>query len=301
MNSYPEYPYYSKKTECEEQPVAFPPQKQDWQPGLEYVMTPRPIYDNPAYVGSGKLKGKIALITGGDSGIGRAVAVAFAKEGADVAFTYLYEHQDAEETARVVESYGSRCLPMSLDMRTKAVCTDAVERTEKQLGGLNIVVNNQAVQFEQMSLLDISEEQLELTFRTNVFAYFYVTQAALPYLKEGDAIINTASITAYRGSPTLLDYSATKGATVTFSRSLSMSLVDQGIRVNTVAPGPFWTPLTPATYKAEKVSTFGTSTPMKRAGQPFEAAPAYVYLASDDSRYVTGETMHVNGGDFIGA
>lgn len=299
MIPYPEYPYYGKETKCKEQPIAFPPQHQSQQPGLEYLMTPRPIYENPAYTGSGKLEGRVALITGGDSGIGRAAAIAYAKEGADVAFAYLYETQDAEETRARIEQLGRRCLPIKSDLRYQKSCAATVEQVITTFGQLDVLVNNIAVQFPQTSLMDITEEQLELTFRTNLYSFFFTTQAALPHLSSGSSIINTASITAYRGAKTLLDYSATKGAIVSFTRSLSMSLVDQGIRVNAVAPGPIWTPLIPASFNAERVSTFGTDTPMGRAGQPFELAPTYVYLASEDSRYVTGQTLHVNGGDYI--
>jgi NAD(P)-dependent dehydrogenase (short-subunit alcohol dehydrogenase family) len=299
MKDYPKYPYYSKETKCEEKPVAFPPQHQDQQPGLEYVMNPRPIYENPGYLGSEKLKDQVAIITGGDSGIGRAVAVAFAKEGADVAIVYLYEEQDAEETKARIEELGRKCLAIPADIRYKENCVKAVEQAFKTFGKIDIVVNNAAVQYPQERLTDISEEQLIHTFATNIFSYFFVTQAALPHLKEGSSIINTASITAYRGEKALIDYSSTKGAIVSFTRSLSQSLVNQEIRVNAVAPGPFWTPLIPSSFSAEKVSTFGTDTPMKRAGQPFELAPTYVYLASQDSQYVTGQTLHVNGGDFI--
>ncbi|MCZ8522087.1 MULTISPECIES: SDR family oxidoreductase [Paenibacillus] len=299
MSAYPKYPYYGTRTECKEQPVAFPPQHQKQQPGLEYAMTPRPIYENPAYHGSRKLENRAALITGGDSGIGRAAAIAFAKEGADVAIAYLYEHPDAMETKARIEQLGRRCLAIPADLRTKAACTGIVEQTVGAFGRLDVLVNNLAVQYPQEKLTDITEEQLEQTFRTNIYSYFFTTQAALSHLKEGGSIINTASITAYRGEKTLLDYSATKAAIVGFTRSLSQNLVDQGIRVNAVAPGPIWTPLIPSSFPADRVAVFGTDTPMKRAGQPFELAPAYVYLASDDSRYVTGETMHVNGGDFI--
>ena len=299
MNSYPVYPYYSKKTVCKEQPITFPPQHQDQQPGLEYLMNPRPITENPSYAGSGKLKNKVAIITGGDSGIGRATAIAFSKEGANVVIVYLYEVPDAEETKHRIEQLGGRCLAIQADLRHKAQSASVVEQTLQAFGKLDILVNNIGVQFPQQSILDITEEQLLNTFTTNIFSFFYMTQAALPHLKPGSSIINTASITAYRGNKELIDYSSTKGAIVTFTRSLAMSLVDQNIRVNSVAPGPIWTPLIVSSYSAEEVSTFGSDTPMMRAGQPFELAPAYVYLASDDSRFVTGGTLHVNGGQFI--
>ncbi|MFP5115819.1 SDR family oxidoreductase [Bacillaceae bacterium C204] len=299
MNNYPMYPYYSKETKCEEQPIAFPPQHQNQKPGLEYLMNPRPIYENPSYAGSQKLQNKVAIITGGDSGIGRAVAVAFAKEGADVVIVYLYEQQDAEETKTRIEQIGRKCLAFPTDIRYKENCTKVVEQTIKTFGKIDILVNNAAVQFPREKLTDISEEQLINTFATNIFSYFFMTQAALPHLKSDSSIINTASITAYRGEKTLIDYSSTKGAIVSFTRSLSQNVVKQGIRVNSVAPGPIWTPLIPSSFSAEQVSTFGTDTPMKRAGQPFELAPTYVYLASQDSQYVTGQTLHVNGGDYI--
>jgi NAD(P)-dependent dehydrogenase (short-subunit alcohol dehydrogenase family) len=299
MKNYPTYPYYDMETKCEEQPIAFPPQHQEQQPGLEYLMNPRPIYENPSYVGSRKLQDKVAIITGGDSGIGRAVAVAFAKEGADVVIAYLYEEQDAEETKAKIEQIGRRCLAIPTDLRFKENCTKVVEQTIQSFGKLDILVNNCAVQYPHEKLEDISEQQLVHTFATNIFSYFFMTQAAMPHLKSGSAIINTSSITAYRGQKILIDYSATKGAIVSFTRSLSQSIIDKGIRVNAVAPGPIWTPLIPSSFSAERVSTFGTDTPMKRAGQPFELAPAYVYLASEDSQYVTGETLHINGGDFI--
>jgi NAD(P)-dependent dehydrogenase (short-subunit alcohol dehydrogenase family) len=299
MNNYPMYPYYGKETKCEEKPSAFPPQHQDQQPGLEYLMNPRPIYDNPSYTGSQKLQNKVAVITGGDSGIGRAVAVAFAKEGADIVIAYLYEQHDAEETKARIEQMGRKCIAIAADLRFKENCRKVVEQTIQAFGKLDILVNNIAVQYPQEKLTDISEEQLINTFATTIFSYFFMTQAALPHLKPGSSIINTTSITAYRGEKTLIDYSSTKGAIVSFTRSFSQNIVDQGIRVNAVAPGPIWTPLIPSSFSAERVTTFGTDTPMKRAGQPFELAPTYVYLASQDSQYVTGQTLHVNGGDFI--
>lgn len=298
-SKYPVYPYYATETKTTEQPIAFPPQHQNKQPGLEYVMNPLPIVENPAYKGSGKLLGKTAIISGGDSGIGRATAIAFAKEGANVLIVYLDEHRDAEETRARIEHLGGRCVLLAADLRSKANNYAAVDKALHAFGCLDIVVNNLGVQYPQESILDITESQLVHTFQTNFFSLFFMTQAALPHLREGASIINTASITAYQGEKTLIDYSATKGAIVSFTRSLALNLAGQGIRVNAVAPGPIWTPLIPSSFSADRVTTFGTDTPMKRAGQPFELAPAYVYLASDDSRYVTGETIHVNGGGFI--
>lgn len=294
MNFY--YPYLGYKTECQQVPIAFPPQHQPMQPGFEYLMCPRPIFDNPNYIGTGKLRGKVALITGGDSGIGRAVAVAFAKEGADITIAYFNEHEDARETKAYIEAQGRKCLLIPGDLREEAFCRKIVEDTIGRFGHLDVVVNNAGVQFPQSSLEDITAEQLEDTFRVNIFSFFYVTRAALPHLKCGSTIINTASVTAYRGNKTLIDYSSTKGAIVSFTRSMALSLVSKGIRVNGVAPGPVWTPLQPASYPAEYITTFGTDTPMKRAAQPVELAPTYVYLASDDSTYVTGQILHVNGG-----
>lgn len=296
----PMYPYYSSKTVCREQPLTFPPQHQPRQPGLETLMVPTPISENPAYVGSGKLKGKVAIITGGDSGIGRAAAIAFAKEGADLAIVYLYEHQDAQATKRRVEELGQRCLLIPGDLRQEAFSKTVVEHALHHFGTIDVLVLNQGVQYPQTKgIEDISSEQLHQTYATNIFPHFYMTRAALPYLKPGSTIISTASITAYAGAPLLIDYSSTKGAIVSFTRSLALSLVDKGIRVNAVAPGPIWTPLIPSSYSAEYVSTFGMETPMKRAGQPFELAPVYVFLASDDSSFVTGQTIHVNGGAMI--
>jgi NAD(P)-dependent dehydrogenase (short-subunit alcohol dehydrogenase family) len=292
----PMYPYFGHETQCKQVPITFPPQHQDRQPGLEYLMNPLPISDNPEYKGSRKMAGKVAIITGGDSGIGRAVAIGFAKEGADLAIAYLYEQQDAVATQRMVEQYGRRCLLIEGDLRQPAFSVEVVRRTLECYGKINVLVINQGVQFPQKSIMDISNEQLEDTFRTNIFPHFYMTKAALPYLRPGSSIISTASVTAYAGAPLLVDYSSTKGAIVSFTRSLSLQLVKYGIRVNAVAPGPIWTPLIVSSYSAEYVKTFGLETPMKRAGQPFELAPTYIYLASDDSSYVTGQVLHVNGG-----
>ncbi|MNM92981.1 General stress protein 39 [compost metagenome] len=295
----PVYPYYGKETVCIDQKLSFPPQHQPKQPGIESLMNPRPISENPEYCGSGKLKDKVAVITGGDSGIGRAVAYAFAKEGADIVIAYLNETSDAIETKNRIEQLGRRCLLLETDLRFKENCSSVIDGTILHFGQLDILVNNHAVQYPQNSIVDITEQQLYHTFQTNIFPFFFLVQAALPYLRRGSAIINTASVTAYQGKKNLIDYSSTKGAIVSFTRSLALSLVDQGIRVNAVAPGPIWTPLIPSSFTAEEVSTFGTDTPMNRAGQPYELAPAYVYLASSDSSYVTGETIHVNGGSMV--
>ena len=276
-----------------------PAQRQKRQPGIEQEMTPKPVAELPDYRGSGKLKDQVALITGGDSGIGRAVAILYAREGADVAIVYLNEHQDAEETKRQVEQEGRKCLLLPGDVGDEKFCQKAVKKTVDVFGRLDVVVNNAAEQHVRERLEDISAEQLEKTFRTNIFAMFYITKAALKHLKEGASIINTSSITAYRGNPKLIDYSSTKGAIVAFTRALAQSLSERGIRVNGVAPGPIWTPLIPATFSEEKVAKFGTDTPMKRPGEPAEVAPAYVFLAARDASYITGQFIHVNGGDFI--
>ncbi|WP_238650779.1 SDR family oxidoreductase [Paenibacillus piscarius] len=294
----PVYPYYGEKTVCRVQPIAFPPQHQDRQPGLESLMQPLPISEQPEDR-KGRLHGKTALITGGDSGIGRAAAVAFAREGADIAIAYLDEVSDAAATQRRIEELGQRCLRIETDLRHKANCFQAVGHTVQTFGKLDILVNNHGVQYPQKSILDISEEQLYQTYRTNIFPFFFLTQAALPHMRRGSCIINTASITAYRGHKELIDYSSTKGAIVSFTRSLALSLADSGIRVNSVAPGPVWTPLIPSSFSAEEVSVFGTETPFKRAAQPYELAGAYVYLASSDASYVTGTCIHVNGGDMV--
>ena len=278
-----------------------PPQHQERQPGRTKPMRPQPEDEMEHYRGSDKLAGKKAIITGGDSGIGRAVAVAFAKEGADVAIFYLEEHEDAEETKRLVEKEERNCLTIAGDIGDEDFCKEAVERAVKELGGLNVLVNNAAEQHPQDSLDDISSEQLERTFRTNIFSMFYLTKAALHHMSPGDAIINSTSVTAYRGSPHLIDYAATKGAIVGFTRSLSNALIkDKGIRVNGVAPGPIWTPLIPASFEEEKVDTFGENVPMGRPGQPNEIAACYVFLACQDSSYMTGQVLHPNGGEIIG-
>ncbi|MED4299047.1 SDR family oxidoreductase [Geobacillus stearothermophilus] len=281
------------------QQTTLPPQHQTRQPGLQTEMNPQPVTIKDSYKGSGKLKNKTAIISGGDSGIGRAVAVHFAKEGADVAILYLNEHEDADETKRLVEQEGRRCLAIAGDIGDEAFCKEAVKQTIEAFGKLDIVVNNAAEQHPQPNFLNITAAQLEKTFRTNVFGCFFLTKAALPHLKNGSAIINTASVTAYEGNEQLIDYSATKGAIVAFTRSLAKALVGQGIRVNGVAPGPIWTPLIPSTFKSEQVATFGANTPMKRPGQPCEVAPSYVFLASEEASYITGQMIHVNGGKIV--
>jgi len=274
-------------------------QTQEQQPGIEAKMNPEPIYDDNNYTGSGKLVGKVALITGGDSGIGRAVAIAYAKEGAHVAIAYLDEHSDAEKTVNLIEGYGVKALGIATDLSDDENCQDVIDQVITAFGQLNIVVNNAGKQFPTKDFLKITPDQLQETFSTNIFSMFYLTQAALPHLSKGDAIINTSSVTAYRGSPHLIDYSATKGAITTFTRSLALNLVEKGIRVNAVAPGPIWTPLIPATFDKQEVEIAGDDTPMKRRGQPVENAAAYVFLASTDSSYMIGQTIHVNGGDFV--
>src|SRR4051812_40472359 len=276
-----------------------PKQQQSRQPGVESEMKPKPESSPDYYRGGGKLDSKVAIITGGDSGIGRAVALSFAKEGADIVVVYLNEHGDANETKEKVEQRGRKCKLISGDVGDEKFCTEVSAQVMSEFGHLEILVNNAAEQHVRESILDIDNAQLERTFRTNIFSMFYMVKAVLPHLKKGSRIINTTSVTAYKGSPQLLDYSATKGAIVAFTRSLSLQLVERGIQVNGVAPGPIWTPLIPSTFPPEKVGEFGKNVPMKRPGQPDEVAPCYVFLASEDSSYMSGQILHPNGGTIV--
>lgn len=288
---------------CNKFPLSFPSQHQNRQPGMEYLMNPKPVSEccrNQCK----RLAGKTALITGGDSGIGRAVAYSFVREGADVAIVYYDETKDAAETEKYIKELGGKCLLLKGDLNNPAFAKKCVSETINCFGKLDILINNHAVQFIQRSILDISDEQLSFIFHNNVFSFFYLIKAALPYLKKDSSIINTTSVTAYQGNKDLIDYSATKGAIVALTRSLSQSLVSKGIRVNAVAPGPIWTPLIPSSFSAEEVRTFGSKTsevPMHRAGQPCEIAPCYVFLASDDASYMTGQVLHPNGGTIVGS
>ena len=279
--------------------MAKTPKKQNRQPGIESKMDPAPEYIKAGYCGSGKLQDKVALITGGDSGIGRAISVHFAREGADVAIVYLDEDIDAEETKRLVKAEGRECLLLKGDVKKAAFCKKAVQQTVKKWGKLNILVNNAGMQVPQKDPKAIDEKQLEETFRTNIFAYFHFANEALEFMKAGDSIINTTSVTAYRSSPNLVDYSSTKGAITSFTRSLATNIVKKNIRVNAVAPGPVWTPLIVSTFDAAKIKEFGSETAMKRAGQPSELGPAYVFLASEDASFITGQVIHVNGGEVV--
>ena len=278
-------------------PKKFPEQKQK-QPGKEHKMHPEPEIIRDNYKGSEKLKGKVALITGGDSGIGRSVAVHFAREGADIAIVYYKENKDAKKTQELIVKEGQKCLLIHKDLKEEKNCKDSVQGCIDEYGQLNILVNNAAMQFPKDSIEQITKKQLEKTFKTNIFPYFYMAEAVLEHLSAGDVIINTGSVTAYRGSEHLVDYASTKGAITSFTRSLSAQLAKKKIRVNGVAPGPIWTPLIVSTF--DDVTDFGQDTPMGRAGQPSEVGPAYVYLASEDSSYVTGQFIHVNGGEIIG-
>jgi NAD(P)-dependent dehydrogenase (short-subunit alcohol dehydrogenase family) len=284
----------------ETKPTSLPPQQQSQQPGLEEKMNPQPEYIRPNYRGSDKLQGKVALITGGDSGIGRAVAVHFAREGADVAIAFKPEEQaDADETQQLVKQEGRRCLLLPGDLRDPQHCQDIVTRTVQELGQLNIVVSNAAEQFTSTDVAEIPDEQFEDTFQVNFFALVRVVKAALPHLHAGDSIIATSSINAYRGNQQLVDYTSTKGAITAYIRSIAQQLAEKKIRANTVAPGPIWTPLIPASFPAEKVAQFGQDTTMKRPGQPSEVAPAFVFLASEDASYITGQAIHPNGGEVL--
>ncbi len=276
-----------------------PPQSQPHQPGSEAAMQPRPQAEMRAYRAAGKLDGRVALISGGDSGIGRAVAIGFAKEGSDVAFSYLDEHEDAQETMRLIQAEGRRTLAISGDIGGSAFCNDLVAQVIGAFGKLDILVNNAAEQHLQPDFQQLTDEQIERTFRTNIFAQFFLTRAALPHLKQGAAIINTTSVTAYKGSPAQVDYAATKGAIVAFTRSMATLLLDRGIRVNAVAPGPIWTPLIPASYPDDKTARHGESVPMRRPGQPDEVAPCYIFLASADASYMSGQVLHPNGGSIV--
>ncbi|MEM7565997.1 MAG: SDR family oxidoreductase [Pseudomonadota bacterium] len=268
-------------------------------PGLEHEMDPKPEY-MPRFPGSGRLKGKRVLITGGDSGIGRAVCVLFAREGADVAFAYLSEDRDAEETVRLIEAEGARALSFRGDLGVKAHCHDVVAKTVEAFGGLDVLINNAAEQHRRDDLTDIPEESLERTFRSNVYSYFFMVEAVLPHLQPGSSVINTSSVNAFMGMGLLLDYSSTRGASLALSRSLAERLVEKGIRVNSVAPGPIWTPFIPVAMTEEEMKTFGSQVPMGRAGQPNEVAPSFLFLACDDSSYMTGQTLHPNGGVIVG-
>ncbi|HUS34444.1 MAG TPA: SDR family oxidoreductase [Verrucomicrobiae bacterium] len=276
-----------------------PKQHQNVRPGREKKMTPKPEAETPHHIGTGKLANKVAIITGGDSGIGRAVAIAFAKEGAKVVVSYLNEHDDAHETKELVEKEGGECLLIPGDIGKEALCQKIVKKAKDEFGRVDVVVNNAAEQHPTEDFLKITEKQLERTFRTNIFSFFFLTKAALPHLKKGSTIINTTSVTAYRGSEHLIDYASTKGAIVAFTRSLAKNLAEKEIRVNGVAPGPIWTPLIPSTFSEDKVEKFGQSVPLKRVGEPSEVAPCYVFLASEDSSYMTGQVLHPNGGEVI--
>lgn len=296
---YPERKYLGYKDINCKIPNTFPSQHQNIQPGMEYLMNPNPIFEDLDYVPSNKLKNKVVLISGGDSGIGRAIAILFAKEGADIIIVYLNEKQDAQYTKNRIEELGRRCIIIEGDLKNEKCSKFVVDNTINAFGKIDILINNCAVQFPQNSILDITASQLINTFENNFYSYFYLTKATLPYLMANSSIINTASITAFTGKEDLIDYSSTKGAIVSFTKSLSLSLADMKIRVNAVAPGPVWTPLITSSFNEQKIETFGADVPLKRAGEPFEIAPAYLYLASDDSRYVTGQIIHVNGGTII--
>lgn len=285
---------------CKKFKVQFPPQSQEVQPGMEYLMTPRPVFYNHNYKSAGKLQGKVAIITGGDSGIGRAVAIAYAREGASVVIPYYNEHMDAKETEQYIKRLGGCCLLMAGDIKEQSFCDKIVRETLKRFGKIDILVNNAGVQYQQKSLLDITDEQFDYTMKTNIYSIFYLTKRALKHMLPGSSIINVSSVTTFYGEPKLIDYVTSKGAIVGFTRSLATNLADKNIRVNAVAPGYFWTALQPACWEPAKIPTLGADAPMKRSGQTYEIAPLFVYLASDDSSYVTGQVMHINGGQYKG-
>ena len=295
------YNYYNnigvKSTEYN---IMAPEQSQNEQPGMEYLMTPSPIFDNPNYKGSGKLKGKVAIITGGDSGLGRAAAIAFVKEGAKVVIPYLNEHEDALFTKEYIETLGGECLLLSGDITNKSFCENIVTKALEAFGKIDILVNNAGVQYQQDSLECISDEQFDRTMKVNIYGMFYLTKAALPYLKSGASIINLTSVTTFYGDPQLIDYVTTKGAIVGFTRALARNLALKNIRVNAIAPGFFWTPLQPACWVAEKIPSLGADAAMARGAMPYELAPTFVFLASDDSSYMTGQVIHNNGGQIMG-
>ena len=278
----------------------FPEQHQNRQPGKESGMTPAPMYECKNYKPAGKLAGKVAIVTGGDSGIGKAVSIHFAEEGADIALVYLEENDDARETEELIVGYGRKCLRIAADLKQEASAAAVVDTCRSKFGKIDILVNNAGVQYTQNSILEITKNQMVHTFESNMFSCFYMTKAVLPYLSSGSAIINTTSVVAFEGDPILIDYGATKGAIVSFTRSMALSLAKQNIRVNAVAPGPVWTPLIVSSFSPQDVKIFGSTVPMGRAAQPYELAPAYVFLASDDSSYITGQVLHVNGGTITG-
>lgn len=280
--------------------IMAPEQSQAKQPGMEYIMYPRPIFDNPNYKGSGKLKNKVAIITGGDSGLGRAAAIAFVKEGAKVVIPYYNEHKDAQETKRYIESLGGECLLLSGDITNKNFCKKIVQETLKKYRKIDILINNAAVQYQQDKLENITDEQFDRTMKVNVYGMFYLTKEVLPYLKSGASIINLSSVTAFYGDPQLIDYVTTKGAVVGYTRALARNLALKNIRVNAIAPGFFWTPLQPACWVKEKIPSLGADAAMARGAMPYELAPTFVFLASDDSSYLTGQVIHNNGGQVMG-
>ena len=295
------YNYYDKVgVQSKTYQILAPEQEQPVQPGMEYLMAPRPIFDNPAYKGSGKLKGKVAIITGADSGLGRAAAIAFVKEGAKVVIPYYNEHKDAEYTKNYIESLGGECILMSGDIADKSFSKQIVEKTLSTFGKIDILINNAGVQYQQDYLDCISDEQFDRTMKVNIYGMFYLTREALPHMKPGSSIINLSSVTTFYGEPQLIDYVTTKGAIVGFTRSLARNLALKNIRVNAIAPGFFWTPLQPACWVKEKIPSLGADAAMARGAMPYELAPTFVFLASDDSSYVTGQVMHVNGGQVMG-